>query len=199
MLLDSSIPIDMVGDVRQAVIATNERGRKNKSFMCMGIWDWFRKAEKSGRLAITQQTQTWRCRPEIAEFADALFDASCGFDPTVSPNTAVTGHDGLFLVRREDVPSYLADYDRLFVRHSANSARNEPSVFLNYRASKGLTCERVLVWPTANAEKLIMRGVPLEGRAACDLYVAVTRARQSVAFVMDQAGSSEIPFWGRGQ
>jgi DNA helicase IV len=196
MLLDSSIPIDMVGDVRQAVIATNERGRKNKSFMYMGIWDWFRKAEQDGQLAIIQQTETRRCRPEIAEFADLLFDASCGFDPTVSLNTTVTGHDGLFLVRREDVPSYLADFDPLFLRYSKNSARNEPYAFMNYRASKGLTCDRVLVWPTAAVEKLITRGTPLEGRTACDLYVAVTRARQSAAFVMDQAGSSEIPFWG---
>ncbi len=197
MLLESSIPIDMVGDVRQAVIATNERGRKNRSFMYMGIWDWFRKAEKAGQLTIAQETETWRCRPEIAEFADSLFDASCGFDPTVSKNTAVTGHDGLFLVRQVDVPQYLSDHEPLFLRHSASSARNEPYVFMNFRASKGLTCDRVLVWPTAPIVKRITKGLQLEGRSACDLYVAVTRARQSVAFVMDQAGSSEIPFWER--
>lgn len=197
MLLESPIPIDMVGDVRQAVIATNERGRKNKSFMYMGIWDWFRKAEQAGQLTITQETETWRCRPEIAEFADSLFDASCGFEPTVSRNAVVTGHDGLFLVRQANVPQYLADYDPLFLRYSANSARHEPYVFMNYRASKGLTCERVLVWPTAAIAELIARGTPLEGRTACDLYVAVTRARQSVAFVVNQAGISAIPFWER--
>lgn len=197
MLLESSIPIDMVGDVRQAVIATNERGRKNKSFMYMGIWDWFRKAEKVGRLTITQETETWRCRPEIAEFADSLFDASCGFEPTVSRNTAVTGHDGLFLVRQADVPQYLADYDPLFLRYSAGSARDKPYVFMNFRASKGLTCDRVLIWPTVPIAKRITKGVPLEGRSACDLYVAVTRAKQSVAFVMDEAGCCPFPFWAR--
>lgn len=198
MLMDSVIPVDMVGDVRQAVLATNARGRKNKSFMYMGIWNWFRKAERAGRLAITQQTQTWRCRPEIAKFADALFDASCGFDPTVSLNTTVTGHDGLFLVRRADVPAYLADFDPLLLRYSKGSARSEPYAFMNYRASKGLTCDRVLVWPTAAVGKLIAQGAPLAASTVCALYVAVTRARQSVAFVMDQAGNSEIPFWSSG-
>lgn len=75
LLMDSVIPIDMVGDVRQAVIATNERGSKNKAYMYMGIWIWFLQAERSGRLTITQRAETWRCRPEIAAFADSLFEA----------------------------------------------------------------------------------------------------------------------------
>mgnify|MGYP007050326360 CR=1 FL=1 len=57
-------------------------GASHKSFMYMDIWDWLREAEKTGRLAITQQTQTRRCRPETAKFADSLVDASC-----VSPAT----------------------------------------------------------------------------------------------------------------
>lgn len=195
MLLGSSIPIDIVGDVRQAVIATNERGRKNKCYMYMGIWNWFLAAEQAGKLTITQQAETWRCRPEIAAFADSLFDESCGFDTTVSRNLVETCHDGVFLVRVADVPEYLATYQPLFLRHSANSARNEPYLFMNFRLSKGLTRERVLIWPTASIRKMITDGVALEKRAAPELYVAVTRAQQSVAFVMDKAGHSTIPFW----
>src|SRR5690606_10286008 len=42
LLMRSAIPIEMVGDIRQAILATNERERKHKKFMYMNIWHWFK-------------------------------------------------------------------------------------------------------------------------------------------------------------
>lgn len=195
LLMDAPIPLEMVGDVRQAVIATNERESKNKKYMYMGVWDWFRSQEKSGRLSITQRAETWRCHQDIASLADSLFDASYEFDKTISLNETVTHHDGVFLVKEEDVPEYLAAYSPLFLRHSANCAREKPYEFMNFTLSKGLSCEHVLIWPTGQVRKFLAKGEALTESAASTLYVAITRAEQSVAFVMEEAGQSPFPFW----
>ena len=45
-LLHSRIELRLVGDVRQAVLSTNPRGRKNKQFGYAASLQWFRKLLK---------------------------------------------------------------------------------------------------------------------------------------------------------
>lgn len=194
-LMESPVPVEMVGDVRQAVIATNERERKNKQYMYMAIWKWFLAQEKAGRITIDQRSETWRCHSEIAAFADSLFDSSWNFATTVSLNEVITDHDGVLLIHEADLPEYIAKYSPLFLRHSANSAKDKPYAFMNFRLSKGLTRERVLIWPTSSIRKMLIDTTPLSERAASELYVAVTRAQQSVGFVIENPGKSTIPYW----
>lgn len=73
LLMASRVQLEMVGDVRQAILVTNSRERKNKKYMFMKIWDWFKAQEKAGRMTIDQKCETHRCRPEIADLADSLF------------------------------------------------------------------------------------------------------------------------------
>jgi superfamily I DNA/RNA helicase len=195
LLIDCGIRLTMIGDVRQAVIATNVQEPKHGKYKFMGIWDWFREQEKAGRIEIHQSRETWRCRPEVALFADGLFSSEFGFEATISKNPIVSGHDGVFLVREGDLAAYILEYSPLVLRQSANSARGKDFDFMNFKASKGLAAEHVLIWPTANIRNLISSGRALERQAAAELYVAVTRARQSVALVIDQPGTSAIPFW----
>jgi superfamily I DNA/RNA helicase len=194
-LMDSPISLRMVGDVRQAVLLTNDRERKHRAYQYMKIWNWFQEREQEGRLTINHCAQTWRCRQEIAKFADNLFDSSWGFRPTISMNTATTDHDGMFLVQQKDVPTYNARFAPLHLRRSAASAKEQPYAFMNFRTSKGLSRPRVMVWPTGPVCKFLQKGTPLEDRAASEFYVAVTRAEQSVAIVLDIHGSSTIPCW----
>lgn len=198
LLMLSKIPIEMVGDIRQAILATNQREAKNKKYMYMGIWEWFRAAEKAGHLVIVQRAQTWRCGPQIAELADSIFDESWGFDATESLNGTVTEHDGVFLLRPEDVEAYVSRYSPLVLRHSAASARDfdhlEP---MNFGDSKGLGRARVLILPTGAIEAFLQRGKALTESQAARFYVAVTRAQQSVAIVMSDAGRSLLTSWDR--
>ena len=196
LLMESSLPIEMVGDIRQAILATNPRERKHQQYKFMGIWEWFRAEERAGRLAISQRTQTWRCRHEIAALADSLFGSSWGFEPTESLNLTTTGHDGVFLVRPGDVAEYVERYSPLVLRDSANSAREyEQLAPMNFGISKGLGVRRVLICPTDAIKKFIQRGQPLAPQQAAKFYVAVTRAEQSVAIVLDAAGNTSLPFW----
>jgi superfamily I DNA/RNA helicase len=195
LLAGCGMPIKMVGDVRQAVIATNPQEPKNKKYMFMGIWSWFQEEAKAGRIQIVQRCETWRCRPEIASFADSLFGAKWGFNASISLNQSTTAHDGLFLIKLADLPKYMETFKPMLLRHSANSGKTLPYSFLNYKESKGLSVGRVCILPTDPIKKYLGGKGALKDQQAAELYVAVTRAEQSVGFIVDDAGLCDIPFW----
>jgi len=196
-LFDSPIQLEMVGDVRQAVVSTSERERKNGKYKGLGIWNWFKDQERTGSLEIQQRNETWRCNQEIATFADNLFDEGLEFEPTKSLNLTAHPHSGVWLVRTSEVPDYLRTFSPLFLR-DPRSAKNEPYAFTNFRVSKGLECDHVLIWPTGPIKDLLRKGSPLLNGPATNLYVGVTRARHSVGFVLDSPGDSHLPYWNRG-
>jgi hypothetical protein len=51
-----------------------------------------------------------------------------------------------------------------------------------------------LIAPTAAITDFVRNGAGLEA-AASSFYVAVTRAQQSVAIVLDDPGTSRLPYW----
>ena len=195
LLLNSRVRMHLVGDVRQALMATNEKDPKNKQYKGIKIKEWFDLQEARGLLTIDQAATTWRSNQVIADFADSIFDAGWGFERTTSMNKEVTGHDGLLAVRTQDAASYFAAFRPLCLRHSVTSARDLDLPFTTFGKSKGLDRGRVLVAPTKAMVDFLSRGKKLEPNAACSLYVAVTRARFSVAFVSDRAGDLGLPLW----
>lgn len=196
LLMSSKIPLEMVGDVRQAILVTNNREQKNKQYKFMKIWDWFNTQEDAKRLSIHQKCDTHRCRVEIAKFADSLFASNRGFAPTVSANAKITDHDGVFLVKSEHVKDYVQAYDPLFLRRTSSSGRQFNDLRpMNIGLSKGLGRRHVLIYPTGDMKKLLQRGVRLDEQQAAYLYVAVTRAEQSVGFILDNPGECPHSYW----
>lgn len=196
LLMSSTLPIEMVGDVRQAILATNDREPKNKKYKYLGIWDWFREEEERGNLTITQRADTWRCHPKIAAFADTIFGPSWGFEPTTSHNQTITDHDGVHQIQPTDVAAYVNRFTPLVLRHSSGSAQQYADLDpMNFGVSKGMTRERVLILPTAPIATFLKTGAYLEPRTAATFYVAVTRATQSVAIVLPPGTCSTLPTW----
>jgi DNA helicase II / ATP-dependent DNA helicase PcrA len=195
VLLRSSTDIRMVGDIRQSVLATNPRSQKNAKYSYANAITWFRETEAEGLLEIKDSVITWRCQPHIAAFSDTIFDSSWEFPATQSKNDAVTLHDGVYLVATKHVNAYVDMYKPQCLRHSVSSGKNFDLDFLNFKVSKGKTYERVLIIPTVPITKFIQSGTYLEPTPASSFYVAVTRAKQSVAIVLDKAGASPLPFW----
>jgi DNA helicase II / ATP-dependent DNA helicase PcrA len=195
VLLRSKIEIRMVGDIRQAVLSTNPRSGKNAKYSYAGAIKWFREREAQGLLEIKESVTTWRCHGTVATFSDTIFDPSWKFPATVSKNENATGHDGVFLVASKDVPAYVRLFTPQCLRHSIAAGKTFELDYLNFRVAKGMTYERVLIVPTAPIAKFISSGKHLEASAASTFYVAITRAKQSVAIVIDAAGASMLPFW----
>jgi DNA helicase II / ATP-dependent DNA helicase PcrA len=198
-LMQSSIDLRLVGDVRQALIHTNVHEPKHHKYKGTNVKRWFDAQEKAGLLKIEHRAETWRSNQVIANFADSVFDSSWGFARTESQNTDITGHDGVFAVATQDVDAYVAQYRPLCLRHNVTCGRNLPQLeFTNITMAKGMGADRVLIGPTKGMIDFLRKGSMLEQKAACSLYVAVTRARFSVAFVSDDPHRLKLPVWAPG-
>lgn len=195
VLLLSSISIRMVGDIRQSVLSTNPRSTKNKQYAYAEVIEWFRERQIKGLLDIIESSTTWRCHSNIAAFSDTIFDSCWEFPETYSMNEVQTEHDGVFLVPKKYVAEYIARYRPQCLRDSVKSGKEFSFDFMNFKISKGSTFERVLIIPTAGIVNFIQKGEYLKPGPAASFYVAVTRAKQSVAIVIDNPGSSTLPCW----
>ena len=185
----------MVGDIRQSVLSTNPRSSKNRNYKYADAIHWFREREESGVLKIEESNTTWRFNKKIAEFSDTIFDPSWLFPETLSKNDLKTGHDGVYIVREKYAKKYVERFNPKCLRHSVSSGKQFDFDFLNFKASKGLEFERVLVFPTEPIKKFIKSGIYLAPIPAASFYVAVTRARQSVAIIVPDKGEFRLREW----
>lgn len=194
-LLHSSVNIHMVGDIRQSVLSTNPRSSKNKRYSYANAIEWFREREKKGLIEIIERNTTWRCHRLVAEFSDTIFDTIWRFPVTESLNKKETAHDGVFLVHSTNIYEYISIFEPACLRDTASSGKSFDLDYLNFRLSKGMSFERVLIVPTKGIADFIQNNTYLPAIAAAKLYVAVTRAEQSVAIVLDKPKGSKLPYW----
>ena len=179
-LLDSDIEVVLVGDHRQATFKTNQSA-KNRRFGKQGIIDKFDAWQVGGRARIEIHNHSYRCVQEICDAADKLFPDVGG---TMSRNHTRTGHDGMFLVRQMDVGAYVERFSPQALRYNRRM-KNVPGIPYNFGEAKGMTFERVLILPHKRLETYCLTG-KLEdaGEELPKIYVAMTRARQSVGIVV---------------
>jgi DNA helicase II / ATP-dependent DNA helicase PcrA len=194
-LFASPIDLNLVGDIRQALIQTNIRDPKNKQYKGINIKTWFEDQKSRSNLDIFYDAITWRSNQLIADFADSIFDDSWGFGRTVSQNTAVTGHDGIFAVSPEHVDEYVARYSPACLRYNVSCCKSLTLPFMNIGTTKGLSWDRVLIGPTAGMMDFLQKRKAMDETPSCSLYVAVTRARFSVAFVADNPARLGLTVW----
>jgi superfamily I DNA/RNA helicase len=176
-LLKSPMAVTMVGDPRQATFATNNSS-KNRKFKGSGIALWV-KARKA-MCEIQDRVESYRCNQAICDFADGLFP---DLPRTISKNTELTGHDGIFPIAPADVADYVERYQPVVLRWDKRT-NTLGLVAMNFGQSKGSTFDRVLIFPTQPMIKYYREGDPEKAGDRFKLYVAVTRARYSVAFVV---------------
>jgi DNA helicase-2/ATP-dependent DNA helicase PcrA len=176
LLLRSSISVTVVGDPRQDTLATNNNMRNHK-YKKNGLVNWFE--EREAYCAIEERNFSHRCSQPLLDFADDLFPT---MSRTTSKNTDVTSHDGVFVIPRDDVASYFAEYSPTVLRESKSyDTMGLPA--LNIGVSKGSTYERVLIFSTKTMLKYVKDRDLSKLKTNERLYVAVTRARFSAAFV----------------
>lgn len=198
-LFESSLRIVLVGDVRQSVYDTNPQDQKNSQYRELAMIDWFRMQERAKKLQIHESLENWRCRPEIVELANQVFADKDGIRPAVSKQTAECNHQGLYRVNPKDVASYVKAYQPLSLQWDARSGKALQKVcaFRNMGKVKGITFDHVLILPTKNMVNLLTSGKSdLAGQTASKLYVAITRARFSVAFILDdEVNANQLQRW----
>lgn len=184
LLLRSSIKLIMVGDHRQATFSTNNAA-KNKEFRGINIINKFKQWEKIKLLALTFESETHRSNQTIASFADTLFP---NIPLTTSTNSEITGHDGVFVIGSSMVEDYVINFNPQILRYDKRTSCNGlDERARNYGECKGLTFNRVLIFPNGKATQWLITGNYSHIQASvAKMYVGITRARHSVAFVLDK-------------
>lgn len=182
LLLRSPIGITMVGDPRQFTFSTNDSS-KNRKYRGMGMLDWLSELnKKSERCVIETRAESYRCNQAICDFSDALFPELAG---TTSKNLEITGHDGIFDIKPDEVSKYIEQYNPVILRHDRNT-KTQGFGGMNVGVSKGSTFDRVLIFPTKPEINCYRANdyTQLKDKSRSSLYVAVTRAKYSTTFVI---------------
>ena len=190
-LLGSSIDVRMVGDIRQATYKTNNSGR-NAQFGGSRIIDKFEEWRAGGRLKIDYNTDSHRCTQAVCDLADLLYP---NLPKATSLNELKTEHDGVFAVRESDVQNYLEQFRPQTMRLDKKT-KNVPGNAVNFGASKGCTFNRVMIFPHKKLLDAIKHGdfarLGDAPTTIAKVYVGITRARQSVAFVVPNNFSPKL-------
>ena len=182
-LFKSSINITIVLDPRQSTLSTADRDSKYKNYQYARIIKLYRLWERKKLLEIKICNETHRFIPDIALLSDRIFSDELHLEKTISHVKPRGTHDGVYLINKNDLSSYASKHDATLLSLKESSRFGVPHA-MNFGASKGLTRDDVFIFATNPIEKFLMQGTPLSEKSACGFYVALTRARYSVAIAV---------------
>ncbi len=181
LLNKANVELLLVGDPRQVTYHTHDEAKYKKKYIAGEIASFI--TDYCPNMEIDENTlnTTYRNEKHICDFSNRLY-------PTMKACNAVikqeTGHNGIFIVKSENINKYIDEYHPMQLRDKVTVKVNENAEVMNFGASKGLTFERVLIYPTEPMLKWLKnQNSALKDQSKAKLYVAITRAIYSVAFV----------------
>ena len=181
-LLAGHSRILLVGDPRQVTYLTHNEKKYGK-YANGGIVSFIEKeCKKSCEVDLTTLKSSYRNNTAICQLSSLLYPK---LPQAESAQHEVTGHDGIFVVSRDILDEYLQKYDPVQLRYDVRTqgiSTNHKAY--NFGDSKGLTFERVVIFATADMLSwLKSNSFPLKNETRAKFYVALTRAKYSVAIV----------------
>ncbi len=183
LLLKSHTAVTLVGDYRQTTYQTNH-ARKNSQYSGIGRAEKYNKWVKGGVCEIEHLAHSYRCAPQICAIADSIFPEE---QRTESRNLRTATHSGIYVVPRQSALSYQRTHGAQVLRYDKRTNANEFENVLNFGESKGLEFDHVLILPHGPLVNWLRTGdVSKMDGSASKVYVAITRARFSVAFAFDE-------------
>lgn len=180
----SSIKLFVVGDPRQATFSTN-RGRKETN-----IVKWCKSKEGDKAFKIIERNECYRSNRAICEFADKLYPEMTA---TISQNTEKTEHDGVFIVKVDDLDEYIKKYNPQILRYNKEVCSYGYSS-INIGVSKGNTYDRTLLIPTKPMKDYLKTADISKAGSLPKYYVAITRSRYSIAILLEQEEIDKVKF-----
>lgn len=183
-LLKSDCDLTMVGDPRQVTYHTHNEA-KNKKYTVGNIEEYIKNECKHIECLFDKEilNDSYRNNKSICSFSSMLYPE---YEETGTKVFEKTGHDGIFLIRLDDVEKYLAKYNPMQLREKRTVKVVDNYPVINMGESKGLTFDRVLIYPTATMKKWMNNhSNELKPKTRSQFYVAITRAKYSVGIVYD--------------
>jgi DNA helicase-2/ATP-dependent DNA helicase PcrA len=183
LLFKSSITTICVGDNKQATYSTHNT-RTNKRLTGKNLWHFCNQVEQQRMAVIEKCLISRRFNQNICSFANTVFP---DFNNISTSMTEVTGHDGAFLISKNDVEVYCDFFSPAVLRFDKRTKTDGYS--LNFGQCKGMTFNRVLIFPNGPLTDFL-QGKPLQSPEK--YYVAVTRPRYSLAIVVDKMPNNPL-------
>jgi DNA helicase II / ATP-dependent DNA helicase PcrA len=193
LLLSSPSNIILVGDPRQVTYQTNH-ARKYEKYrlgkMSEFITNEYHTHKGLEKVEIDEVTliTSHRNNAKICSFANRLYPDLVGIQPCECDECRNRNiqHEGIFLVKPQNVDLYLKRISPMQLRWSNGRQVNPSSPSLTFGKSKGKTFEHVIIYPTNDMARWVIRNkTNLTDETRAKYYVAITRAKHSVAIVMD--------------
>lgn len=194
LLHKEGVKLLMVGDPRQVTYYTHEE-LKNKKYTEGKIREYVADHCKGLKIDVKTLRKSFRNNPQICDYANTVYPE---MPKCLSHGKEPTEHDGIFLVSPHLVEKYIELYHPVLLRDKRTvKVSNSASVY-NFGDSKGKTFQRVLIYPTKPMKDwIINHESKLQPKSRARLYVAITRAEFSVAFVDDSIDESKIDMLNR--
>jgi superfamily I DNA/RNA helicase len=189
-LARSPVRLLMVGDPRQVTYLTHNERRYGK-YANGGIADFLRMLPKKLKIEVDDASlnRSHRNSAAICAVSSRLFS---GFAATQACECATCRRPppasaGVFILRTSDYARYLATVRPVQLRDKITSSGVDPTLpALNFGESKGRGFDHVVILPTGPMKKwLADPSTELAAQSRAKFYVALTRARHSVAVAMD--------------
>ena len=196
-----------VGDPRQTTYHTHWE-KKNKKYRKGDIESFVKDCcYKKDKVIIDKDTlcSSHRNNKEICEFSARVYPQYPIPVPCNCPDCHKKdiNHQGVFIISFCDVKDYLQQYHPVQLRYSKDTEVDYLYPSINFGISKGKTYDRVLIYPTQDMKDWLKNNnKKLSDETRAKLYVAITRARYSVAFVINPEAIecvSYIPTWNSSQ
>lgn len=180
----------LVGDPRQVTYLTHNE-RRLKQYAEGGIVAFLRdKLPKKVAIEIDETSlgHSHRNSAIICEVSSRLFPDMAASRPCECGGCrSGPAADTILIVRLRDYVHYMAEVQPMQLRDRVNSAGVDARwPVMNFGESKGRGFNDVVIVPTKPMQQWISKPeTKLPPRSRAKLYVALTRARRSVAFAMD--------------
>ncbi|WP_339311702.1 UvrD-helicase domain-containing protein [Paenibacillus sp. FSL M7-0896] len=187
LLFLSSIKIYCVGDYKQSTLKThNPRTDRKKGGM--HVFSYLETCRDSHRINIVKNNTSKRFVSDIADFANLVYPN----EPIIGALETEEQAIGVFQILQTDVDAYIRQLKPNILKYDVKTPTlGYPS--LNFGVSKGMTLERVLIFPNKPLSSFLLD--PSKGLKAPDkYYVGVTRARYSLAFVVEKLKPNQYFF-----
>ena len=178
LLIVSSINVVFCGDNKQATFSTHNT-RKYKQQTGKNVWQFFMDMERKKLVEVERNLVSRRFNRQICCFANRVFPIGNAITTIMAEETI---HDGVFLISETDIDKYVSSYSPRLLRYNRGS-KDYGYFATNFGACKGETYDRVLIVPNDPLKKFILKGTALSSPEK--YYVAVTRAKYSIAIVFD--------------
>ena len=136
--------------------------------------------ERKDVCAVEERTENFRSNQAISDFADKIFP---DLPSTISMFNETTNHDGIFRVPIKEAREYAETHQPAVLRYNKRADTLGLSA-RNIGVAKGSTFDSVLIFPTRPMIQFLDDEDATKLTTLEHLYVAVTRARHSVAFVV---------------